>query len=131
MSKHSWKCNYPAILRYFIFNFFWGEGGQHAPQTPLRPPSDPLNGQKFISSLHPCKSSFIYRSPFFHTCRVDSSGCPKEETTAKNFVWNKSSSYSQQNLENPVGGGIHPLPPDIERRQACISASFMEPNSGL
>ena len=29
--------------------------------------------QKFISSLHACKSSGPYRSPFFHTYWVDSS----------------------------------------------------------
>ena len=51
-----------ANLRYFIFNFFsWGSM-----------PSDPLRDQKFISSLHACKISGPCKSPFFHTCRVDS-----------------------------------------------------------
>ena len=36
-------------------------------------PSDPLRDQKFISSLHACKISGPCRSPFFYTCRVDSS----------------------------------------------------------
>ena len=40
---------------------------------------------------------------------------PKDETTAKNFVWNKSSSHSQEQ-EKPVGGvegGCHPPPPPL------------------
>ena len=52
-----------ANLRDFIFNFFLV--GEHA----LRP----LTGPKFISSLHACKISRPCRSPFFYTCRVDSS----------------------------------------------------------
>ena len=39
-------------------------------------------------------------------------GCSKDELTAKNLVWNKSSSYSREKLEKPVGGGggeWHPL----------------------
>ena len=40
---------------------------------------------------------------------------PKDEATAKNFVWNKSSSHSQEKLEKPVGGWRidDPLPPPI------------------
>ena len=36
--------------------------------------------------------------------------CPKNESTAKNLFWNKSSSHSLEKLEKPVGGGggIHP-----------------------
>ena len=30
---------------------------------------------------------------------------PNDEATAKNLVWNKSSSQSQEKLEKPVGGG--------------------------
>ena len=36
--------------------------------------------------------------------------CPKDETTAKNFVWNKSSSHFQEKLGKPLGGGIHQPP---------------------
>ena len=39
--------------------------------------------------------------------------CRKDEATAKNFVWCKSSSHSQEKLEKPVGGGLgggHPSP---------------------
>ena len=39
----------------------------------------------------------------------------KDETAAKNFVWNKSSSHSQEKLEKPAGGGgggwMQPPPP--------------------
>ena len=31
--------------------------------------------------------------------------CPKDEPTAKNSVWNKSSSHSREKLEKPVRGG--------------------------
>ena len=39
--------------------------------------------------------------------------CPKDEATTKNFVWNESSSHSQEKLEKPVGGG---MPPSHYRR---------------
>ena len=39
--------------------------------------------------------------------------CPKHETTAKNFVWNKKSSHSQEKLEQPVKGTSTPPPPTI------------------
>ena len=38
--------------------------------------------------------------------------CPKNEATAKNFVQNKSSSHSQENQKNLLGGGWHPPPPE-------------------
>ena len=41
---------------------------------------------------------------------------PKVEARAKNFVWNKSSSHSQEKLEKPVwggGGGGGWIPPSI------------------
>ena len=70
MITHSWTCNYTATLRYLIFKlfscFFLGGGGRACPQTPLR-------SQKFISPLHACKRFGPYKSPFFHTCKVDSS----------------------------------------------------------
>ena len=40
--------------------------------------------------------------------------CPKNEATAKNFVWNKSSSHSQEKWKNLLGGGgevdVTPIP---------------------
>ena len=35
--------------------------------------------------------------------------CPNDETTAKNFVWNKSSSHSQEKLEKILFGFFSPL----------------------
>ena len=40
---------------------------------------------------------------------------PKDEATAKNFVWNKSSSHSQEKLEKPVGGGGWMPPPGFNK----------------
>ena len=33
---------------------------------------------------------------------------PKDEATTKNFVWNESSSHSQEKLEKPVEGWMPP-----------------------
>ena len=70
MIKHPWKCNYaatlsPEILHFQNFVVFFWEG-KHA----IRPP---MRGQKnylLAASLY----FGSYRSPFFHTYRVDSSG---------------------------------------------------------
>ena len=37
--------------------------------------------------------------------------CPKDEATAKNFVWYKNSSHSQENWKNLLGGMPPPFPP--------------------
>ena len=50
-----------------IFVFYFGRGGE---EHTLRPPYE---AKKFISPLHACKSFGPYKSPFFHTCKVDSS----------------------------------------------------------
>ena len=39
--------------------------------------------------------------------------CPKDEATAKNFFWNKSSSHSQENWKNLLGGWMPPPPPSV------------------
>ena len=61
--------------------------------------------------------------------------CPKDETTAKNFVWNKSSSYFQEKLERPVCGGHlpPPPPPPLGHRRKCLGMSLLKirPNNIL
>ena len=37
--------------------------------------------------------------------------CPKNEATAKNFVWNKNSSHSQEKWKNLQWGSMSPPPP--------------------
>ena len=69
MIKHPWKCNYaatlsPEILHFQNFVVFF-LGGKHA----IRPP---IRGQKNYL-LAACLYFGSYRSPFFHTYRVDSS----------------------------------------------------------
>ena len=70
MIKHPWKCNYaatlsPEILHFQNFVVFWGEACH---QTPHKGPK----GQKNYL-LAACLYFGSYRSPFFHTYRVDSS----------------------------------------------------------
>ena len=40
--------------------------------------------------------------------------CPKNEATARNFVWNKSSSHSQEKWKNLLGGGVDVTPTPLE-----------------
>ena len=40
--------------------------------------------------------------------------CPKDESTIKNLVCEKSSSHSREKLEKPVGGW-HPRPPGHQK----------------
>ena len=68
MIKHSWKCNYPVILRYFIFKKKILEGGGGGM------PSDSLLGLNNLSPHYMSVKVLGYTGlPFFHTCRVDSS----------------------------------------------------------
>ena len=68
MIKHPWKCNYaatlsPEILHFQNFVVFFG--GEACHQTPVRDQKNYL--------LAACLYFGSYRSPFFHTYRVDSS----------------------------------------------------------
>ena len=81
MIKHPWKCNYaatlsPEILHFQNFVVFFG-GGKHA----IRPP---IRGQKNYL-LAACLYFGSYRSPFFHTYRVDSSGNGKSYSSVKDI----------------------------------------------
>ena len=48
--------------------------------------------------------------------------CPKDEPTGKNLVCKKSSSISEKNWKNLLGGDIHPPPPPVGHRMVkCCS----------
>ena len=62
---------------------------------------------------HPPSSNFSGRTGRSYLPSFFMDRCPKNEATAKNFVWNKSSSHSQEKWKNLLGGGEVDVTPTL------------------